>query len=137
MESVLARVRPLNADSAEAWRYRGQVSLALGGFGDDPRELVDVPEVRTLLRRLEARWDEWAYFLNQVDDSIKLLVSCTAGIEFPGGGVVEMNPIRIVEVLRHAFAGMNEVFTKFGFPGNDLEIASQGLVESFDQAGIT
>ena len=48
------------------------------GHVPDPRELVDIPEVRNLLRRLEAAWPYWAYFFNQVDDSIMLLLSCAA-----------------------------------------------------------
>jgi hypothetical protein len=52
------------------------MTLVVDGYNYDPRELVDIPEVRTLLRSLEASWPHWAFFFNQVDDSIKLLVRC-------------------------------------------------------------
>lgn len=53
-----------------------------------PRELVDIPEVRALLRRLEAHWPYWAYFINRVDDSVELLLSCAACSRFLGRGAV-------------------------------------------------
>lgn len=50
------------------------------GYHHDPRELVDIPEVRTLLRRLEGAWPYWVFF-SQVDESIgvapgQLAVAC-------------------------------------------------------------
>ena len=58
--SVLSRLKPFLASREEAWRYRGQMTLVVDGYNHDPRELADVPEVRTLLRKLEASWPHWA-----------------------------------------------------------------------------
>jgi len=91
LASVLSRLKPFLATREDAWRYRGQMTLVIDGYNSDPRELVDIPEVRTLLRGLEDSWPEWAYFFNQVDDSIKLLLSCVAGRRFLGRGAVEMD----------------------------------------------
>ena len=74
--SVLFRLEVFVANREDAWRYRGQMALVVDGYNDDPRELVDIPEVRSLLQQLEAGWPYWAHFLNQVDDSIKLMLSC-------------------------------------------------------------
>ena len=91
LASVLSRLKVFLATPEDAWRYRGQMTLVVDGYNNDPRELVDIPEVRALLRRLEAEWPYWAYFFNQVDDSIKLLLSCVAGCRFLGRGAVEMD----------------------------------------------
>ena len=74
LASVLSRLKVFLAAREDAWRYRGQMTLVVDGDNNDPRELVDIPEVRTLLRGLESSWPQWAYFFNQVDDSIKLLL---------------------------------------------------------------
>ena len=137
LASVLSRLKVFLATREDAWRYRGQMTLVVDGYNHDPRELVDIPEVRTLLRRLEAEWPYWAFFFNQVDDSIKLLLSCAAGKRFLGRGAVEIDPQRIPEVMSHAFAGMNSLFDRFGFPENDLEAMSLGLVEVIEQAGMS
>ena len=134
--SVLSRLKVFLATREDAWRYRGQMTLVVDGYNNDPRELVDIAEVRALLRGLEAEWPHWAYFFNQVDDSIKLLLSCVAGSRFLGRGAVEMDVDLVAGTLARGFDGMNMVFDRFSFPEDDLEKMSNGLVEVFQQAGM-
>ena len=134
--SVLSRLKPFLATREDAWRYRGQMTLVVDGYNNDPRELVDIPEVRNLLRGLESSWPQWAYFFNQVDDSIKLLLSCVAGHRFLGRGAVEMDADLVAGALARGFGGMNAVFERFGFPEDELERMSKGLVEVLEQAGM-
>lgn len=134
--SVLARLKVFVATRDDAWRYRGQMTLVVDGYNHDPRELVDIPEVRTLLRRLEAEWPYWAFFFNQVDDSIKLLLSCVAGSRYLGNGAVEMDADLVAAAMARAFGGMNSVFERFNFPEDELELMSRGFVEVLQQAGL-
>ena len=134
--SILSRLKVFLATREDAWRYRGQMTLVVNGYNDDPRELVDIPEVRAMLRQLEASWPHWAYFLNQVDDSIKLMLSCVAGSRFIGRGAVEMDADLVAAALARGFAGMNMIFDRFGFPEGELEKMSDGLVEVLQQAGM-
>lgn len=53
LASVLSRLKVFLATREDAWRYRGQMTLVVDGYNNDPRELVDIPEVRALLRRLK------------------------------------------------------------------------------------
>jgi hypothetical protein len=137
LASVLSRLKVFLATREDAWRYRGQMTLVVDGYNDDPRELVDIAEVRALLRGLEAEWPYWAYFFNQVDDSIKLLLSCIAGSRFLGRGAIEMDADLVAAALARAFGGMNMIFERFGFPEDELEKMSNGLVEVLQQAGMT
>jgi hypothetical protein len=136
LASVLSRLKVFLATRDDAWRYRGQMTLVVDGYNNDPRELVDIPEVRALLRGLEAEWPYWAYFFNQVDDSIKLLLSCVAGSRFLGQGAVEMDADLVAAALARGFGRMNMIFDRFGFPEDELEKMSNGLVEVLQQAGM-
>jgi hypothetical protein len=136
LASVLSRLKVFLATREDAWRYRGQMTLVVDGYNHDPRELVDIPEVRTLLRRLEAEWPYWAYFVNQVDDSIKLLLSCVAGSRYLGRGAVEMDADLVAAAMARALGGMNAVFERFNFPEDELELMSRGFVEVLQQAGM-
>jgi len=136
LASVISRLKVFRATREDAWLYRGQMALVVDGFNDDPRELVDIPAVRDLLRRLEAAWPYWAFFFNQVDDSIKLLLSCGAGKHFLGEGAVEMDPDLIGQVLGHGFGGMNVIFDEHRFPVPELEAKSKGIIEVLEQAGM-
>ena len=136
LTSVLSRLRVFLATREDAWLYRGQMTLVVDGYNNDPRELVDVPEVRALLRRLESEWPYWAFFFNQVDDSIKLLLSCVAGSRYLGNGAVEMDADLVAAAMARAFGGMNTVFERFNFPEEELELMSRGFVEVLQQAGM-
>ena len=136
LASILSRLKVFRATREDAWRYRGQMTLVVDGYNNDPRELVDILEVRTLLRRLEAAWPYWAFFFNQVDDSIKLLLSCSAGHRFLGRGAVEMDAGLVGQALSRGFGGMNLIFEEHGFPESELQTMSEGLVEVLEQAGM-
>jgi hypothetical protein len=132
----VSRLKDFLATREEAWRYRGQMTLVVDGYNSDPRELVDVPEVRSLLRQLEAAWPCWGFLLNQVDDSIKLLLSCVAGSRYLGNGAVEMDADLVAGAMARAFGGMNAVFERFNFPEDELELMSRGFVKVLQQAGL-
>ena len=135
-DSLLGRMKLLLATREDTWRYRGQVTLVIDGYDNDPRELVDVPEVRAFLREFDRRWPYWAFFFNQVDDTIKLYLSCLCGASYPGGGAVEIDTGRLQEALVRGFAFMNRLFETHEFPQSDLETASRGVMEVLEQAGM-
>jgi len=136
MASVVNELKILLASREDCWLYRGQVSLVVDGYEDDPRELVDIAEVRSFLRDFTVQWPYWAFFFNQVDDSIIFLGSCVCGKSYPGGGTVEMDVDKIKQFLLDGFKGMNALFDKHGFPEAELEIMSRGLIEVIEQAGL-
>ena len=134
-----ASVKRLNAlfNTRDAiWRYRGQVALAVDGYNDDPRELVDVPEVRTFLANFNQRWPYWAFYFNQVDDSIKLLASCLCAGHYLGRGQVEIDAEKLQRFLLTGFAAMNSIFDEHGIAEAELETMSNGVIEVVEQAGM-
>jgi len=134
--SVLSPLKLLTVTREDAWLYRGQMALAVDGYNDDPRELVDIAHVREYLIELNRQWPYWAFFFNQVDDSIKLLSSCICGTYFPGRGAVEVDVQRLRVFLLLGFEAMNSLFDRFGFPERELELMSQGVLEVIEQAGM-
>lgn len=134
--SVLTELKPFLATREDAWLYRNQMALVVDGYNEDPRELVDIAEVRAFLQALERSWPYWAYFFNQVDDSLIIFLSCLCGAHYPGGGAVEIDLGKLQEVLMRGFGGMNSIFEKYGFPEKELELMSRGLMEVIEQAGM-
>ena len=116
------------------WKTRGQMVLVVDGYADDPRELVDVPQVRAFLIELDRQWPYWAFFFNQVDHSIMLLAACVAGIRFAGNGSVEFDPGKLRAFLVRGFSAMNAIFSDHGFPEADIEVISDGVIEVIEQA---
>ncbi len=135
--SVLIKLKPFLAAREDAWLYRGQMSLVVDGYNEDAREIIDIPEVRAFLQLLNEQWPYWAFFFNQVDDSIKLLGCCVCGANFPGNGVIEIDGAKLVDFLHRGFGGMNFIFEKFGFPEDELKTMGDGLLEVIEQSGLT
>lgn len=136
MASVLTELKPFLATREDAWLYRNQMALVVDGYNEDPRELVDIAEVCAFLQSLERAWPYWAYFFNQVDDSLIIFLSCLCAASYPGGGAVEVDLSKLQEVLTRGFGGMNSIFEKHGFAENELESMSRGLMEVIEQAGM-
>jgi hypothetical protein len=133
--TFLGQLRLLGATREDCWLYRGQLSIAFDGNESDPRELIEVPEVRSFVATLHASWTYWAFFLNQLDHSINLWVACLCGVAFPGGGQVQIDVQKLRELLIQGFAGMNELFMKHDFPEKDLFIQSDGLARMIQEIG--
>jgi len=133
--AVLGQLRLLGATREDCWLYRGQLSIAFDGYEADPRELIEVPEVRSFVATVHAAWPYWAFFLNQLDHTINLWAACLCGDVFPGGGQVQIDVQKLRELLIQGFAGMNELFMKHDFPEKDLVIQSEGLARMIQEIG--
>jgi len=70
VRSVVDRLLTQFRDPQAIWRYRGQLTLVIDGYNQDPRELVDIREVRSFLQEFDRHWPYRAFFFNQVDDSL-------------------------------------------------------------------
>jgi len=70
--AVVDRLLTLLSTPEAIWRYRGQMALVVDGYTSDPRELVDIAEVRAFLRELDRQWPSWAFFFNQVDETASM-----------------------------------------------------------------
>jgi hypothetical protein len=133
--SVLLELKPVTGTRENCWRYRGQMTLVVTGYDDDPRELVDIPEVRAFLAQFSVAWPYWSFFFNQVDDSIILLGSCYCGIAFSGKGEIKIDVHRLAMFLRFGFDAMNAIFEQYQFPKPELEAMSRGVLELVERAG--
>jgi len=53
-----------------AMRFRDRVDFDVDGYNDDPRELFEVPEIRTFVRELDAKWPYWFFFLSKASEAL-------------------------------------------------------------------
>jgi hypothetical protein len=134
VSSVLAELRVFSASREDAWMYRNQIVLTIDGYNDDPRELVNIPEVRSFLSDLLDRWPPWAFFINQVDNSIKLLVMCCCGISFPKNGSAEIGQDKLMIFLLSAFEGINQMFNRHAFDEAERSVMCDGFIECIEQS---
>lgn len=134
MSSVLEMLRILTASREDIWRYRQQMSLVVDGYQTDPRELVDIVQVRSFLREFAMQWPYWSFFFTHDDISIILLASCCCGSEYPGGGRVAIDYKKLQMFLTQGFNALNLLFEKHGFSEIPLESHCKSLLAVIEKA---
>jgi hypothetical protein len=99
----------------KAMRFRDQVFFGVDGYNDDPRELFEIPEVRTFVRELDAKWPYWFFFLSKADDTLKMIMFSLCQYQRAGGGLIRYHPKDLKLFLYKHFDALNRIFDRFDF----------------------
>jgi hypothetical protein len=75
-----------------AMRFRDRVDFAVDGYNDDPRELFEIPEVRTFVRELDAKWPYWFFFLSKATGALAMIMFCLCRYQRVGAGSTRYDP---------------------------------------------
>lgn len=70
---------PAQADLGTLRQLRSKISIIVAGYDDDPRELYEIPEVRSYFQTLQRNWPYGLYFFDREVKTAHLLVLCHAG----------------------------------------------------------
>lgn len=73
--SMLERLHVLTDSAENVRRYRESLVFQIGGYDDDPRELLEIAEARVFFGRLTAEWPHWLWFLHRGVGAIGLLMA--------------------------------------------------------------
>lgn len=135
-ESSLEFLRSLVStdNPQQIWSYKGRLSLVISGYDADPRELFKIPEVRRYLRSIDEHWPFWLFFLNQVDESIKVVVACLASTVEVAPGLAHIDPVGLNRFMERAFSAVNIIFETCGFPESENEALSRGVEQMFSNS---
>ncbi len=71
----------------------GSVIIMIDGYGDDPAEIYEIPEVRKWMSELFIRYPYFLYFINYSLDSHISLLSCIGDIAVVYAGVKTQAPM--------------------------------------------
>ena len=79
---ALERLHVLTDSAANVLRYKESLIFQVTGFDADPRELPEIPAVRSFFQALAAEWPHWFWFLPRHVGLVELLLSllCPASI---------------------------------------------------------
>ena len=124
------------ASSSEALKYCGRISLIVDGYNDDPRELYEIPEVRTFISRIDKQWPYWFFFLSQADDSIRLLESCLSDAIEVMPGVASIDLKQMEQTLARHFGAMNRLCEALGVPEEKADEISGGIISFIHNASV-
>lgn len=95
------------------------MSIVIGGYDDDPRELFEIPEVYSYLHGLDQEWPFWFFFCTP--ESIRLIGMCLASAVAVSPGKAYIPPQSLGYFMERGFAAVNHLFSHYGFPEAENE----------------
>lgn len=136
LQTVLAKLQEMVADRRSAELYRDKIELTFDGYGDDPREVWEIPQIAAFVRALDEAFDCWFYVCHPQGVTLRTLAFSACRIE-----VVRRNPLLgtgvkpnnedLAEFLRAHFDAVNGLFARLGLDTSTLPAITDKVVSAF------
>ena len=136
IDSTLDTLQAALSDAETVRLFQGRVDVVFEGWNDDPRELYEIPEVRTFLHRLDAEWPYWLYFLSTELETLRIVTLCLCDAGKAGVGLAQISPTALSEFLMSHFDALNGLFVTFGLDDSVNEQISERVAQYF-WGGVT
>jgi hypothetical protein len=128
---TLSTLQSVLADTETARLFQGRVDIGFEGWDDDPRELYEIPEVRTFLQRLDTEWPYWLYFLSTDLQTLRMVTLCLCQATRAESGLAKISPGVLGGFLIPHFEAMNRLVAAFGLAESVNEQISDRVREYF------
>lgn len=129
--STLDTLQSVLADAETVRLFQGRVDVSFEGWDDDPRELYEIPEVRTFLHRLDDEWPYWLYFLSTELETLRIITFCLCHAGKAGSGLARVSPAALSAFLMAHFDALNRLFAAFSLDEDVNEQISERIVHYF------
>lgn len=133
ISNTVAFFQRLQVSSKLTRKTQRKVELRFAGYDDDARELWEVPEVRTWMRRLDQDVKYWFWFLNTLPASHGLLVVLfsLSSVTARGPGVEFVPPVQLAMFLMKNYERLNEIVARVGASKEQNRLISSEVVTYF------
>jgi hypothetical protein len=111
----LSRIEPLlNSLLKSPLDFYGSVDIVVDGYDNDPRELWEIPEVRSWFQVLDKRWPYWFYFSCTETAGLCTVMLCCVKTEKVDATHLRVSPLDAAVFFAEHFVPMNDIFEKTG-----------------------
>ena len=131
---MLEKLTSLSSTREAALQWEGTLTFVFEGWGDDPRETAEIPEIRAYFAALTEAWPHWLHFAEKVGDTIPhvLRLLCRGRYERPQPGLVGWRFADfddIERVLSRLFCGQNAMYERLTLPEEINERIAQEIAQ--------
>lgn len=109
--TAVERLMLLSDSRENVEKFRGRVSFVFDGYGTDPREIYDIPEIVKYLGAMTDAWPFWYHFLEKEAESVGILTLALSGghaaNQKDGLTSVRTDVQRLQATMMRLFDGMN------------------------------
>lgn len=129
IKPVLSTLKKLLASPEVARAHRERVDIAFDGYGNDPRVLGEIKEVRDYVRKLDGRFPFWLFFLSKGMRGLQCIISCHLLPFLTDEGKAEYHPRDLERLLtRRWFPAMTVVAEFAGLNASEIEEMAGGFL---------
>lgn len=118
ISSALERLMALTDSKETALRFQESLLIHITGYDNDPRELVEVPEVRAFFGKLIQQWPNWLWFLMRSVGAIPLLMGLICQVKVNRRedlvGMEFLDRHELAQKMLDLFERGNAMFLAFG-----------------------
>lgn len=111
---ILEQLLRIYSDSKNIHLFHGWLSFSVNGYGDDDRELFQIPEVCDYFKSLSASFPFLFYFLNLEQPTLAVVMNCVSDAEYPtardGTVYVQVDGDKLQRFVLQQFGGLNKLF---------------------------
>ncbi|MGA9379538.1 MAG: DUF4365 and DUF1817 domain-containing protein [Phormidium sp.] len=127
-------IKKLTKNKEMTLNKRTSATILLSEYDSDPRELYEIPEVRSWFLKTILEGIPWFYFLAQdMEMSLTLLFCCTCSVSFKGiygsKHSLESSPEALKWWLEHNFQNLNTFTELHGIPDEINKEISDGIFD--------
>jgi hypothetical protein len=112
-------------------RRRQNVNVCFEGYNSDPRELYQIPEVRTFFSILDQQFPYWFYFINPASVFFEILMPCLCPLEEVSDSmdgktkIVKVHRSDHMAYLTRHFSAMNHILDQYHLDDDDQTLNKQ------------
>lgn len=127
---ALTTLRKLIESPDTARSFFERVEVTFFGYDDDRRELFEVDEVRSFVRKMDDEFPFWLFFLSKRHTGLQCVTFCMLPPFLTKEGRAEIFPKRISELLtKRWFPAMNRICEYAGFSETEIRELSDRVVK--------
>lgn len=111
ISSILTSLNSLLESREKVIKFCGRVTIGVEGYDNDPRELFEINEVRSFLKKLDVEFPYWFYFIVRDDGGSNLgfISRCIGEWNKISPGLGNYEGLSFPKFLMNGFAGLNYI----------------------------
>ena len=129
LDGPLSVLNSLLSTPEMAARFKENVEIAFYGYGDDPRELFEIQEVREFVFKLDDAFPYWLFFMMKFGQGLQCIFLCKMLPFLTDEAKREIIPKRLGELLTGRWLpAMNHICNFVGMSEHEVEPLTERAV---------
>jgi hypothetical protein len=134
ISNSLSVLHTFKKDKKSIRRFCNKIDLSISGYDDDPRELWEIPEVKSYIKQLDKAFPYWFYFITKHSGALKMIFGCCNDIARSNTLFFEIKPESMLSFLKSHIFAMNIMCDEIGMSEKEIEMLTNQNLQYINQS---